>query len=264
MSNIKKYMQLKTQEEKNDIERQLLSKTLSIEKFSLENLIDLISVAKTNLNNEIKDFTSISLDDFNNNLYTSVIKAKNKKIDKLILDYNQGIFNNKIKFENNKIIFDTIRQINKIKLEIDNFAYDIPIDFIIKINCYDGESIRQKIIPFNYNGLFSEYFNLNESNISNYEINNKNNIYFYTCHYNNQIFKLGNEIQLKEEIDYGFEDNKLYFNNDLQYRELLIKYIPSYKNYELDINKKVKSIELLPINDKKNINFNLIKRLVIS
>ena len=86
MSNIKKYMQLKTQEEKNDIERQLLSKTLSIEKFSLENLIDLISVAKTNLNNEIKDFTSIDLDDFNNNLYTSVIKAKNKKIDKLILD----------------------------------------------------------------------------------------------------------------------------------------------------------------------------------
>ena len=112
--------------------------------------------------------------------------------------------------------------------------------------------------------MFSEYFNLNESNISNYEINNKNNIYFYTCHYNNQIFKLGNELQLKEEIDYGFEDNKLYFNNDLQYRELLIKYIPSYKNYELDINKKVKSIELLPINDKKNINFNLIKRLVIS
>ena len=51
MSNIKKYMQLKTQEEKNNIERQLLSKTLSIENFTLENLIDLIGVAKTNLNN---------------------------------------------------------------------------------------------------------------------------------------------------------------------------------------------------------------------
>jgi len=90
MSNIKKYMQLKTQEEKNNIERQLLSKTLSIENFTLENLIDLIGVAKTNLNNEIKDFVNLKNEDYNNNLYVNVIKAKNQKIDKLILDYNEG------------------------------------------------------------------------------------------------------------------------------------------------------------------------------
>ena len=40
-------------------------------------------------------------------------------------------------------------------------------------------------------------------------LNNKNNIYFYTCNYNNQLFKLGNEVYLKEEIDYSFENNKL-------------------------------------------------------
>ena len=72
MSNIKKYMQLKTQEEKNNIERQLLSKTLSIENFTLENLIDLIGVAKTNLNNEIKDFVNLKNEDYNNNLKTTI------------------------------------------------------------------------------------------------------------------------------------------------------------------------------------------------
>lgn len=264
MSNIKKYMQLKTQEEKNNIERQLLSKTLSIENFTLENLIDLIGVAKTNLNNEIKDFVNLKNEDYNNNLYVNVIKAKNQKIDKLILDYNEGLFNNKIEFKDNKIIFDNIKQINNIKLEIDNFNYDVPIDFVIKINCYDGESLKLNIIPFNYDGLFSEYFDISKNNSSSYEINNKNNIYFYTCSYNNQLFKLGNEVYLKEEIDYSFENNKLYFNNDIVYKELLVKYIPSYKNYEFNINKKVKSIELIPLNDKKNINVNFNKRLVIS
>ena len=203
MSNIKKYMQLKTKEEKDNIERQLLSRTLSIDEFSLENLIDLISVAKTNLNNEVKDFINIKNENSLNKLYINIIKAKNKKIDDLILNYNDGIFNNKIEFKDDKIIFDYIRQINKIKLEIDNFDYSIPINFIIKINCYDSETLRLNIIPFNFNGLFSEYFDINKNNTSSYEINNKSSIYFYSCTYSNNIFKLGNEIILKEEIDYS-------------------------------------------------------------
>ena len=78
---IKDFMNLKSKEEKESIERQLLNKKLELKNLNFENLIDLISIAKTNLNNEIEDLFKLEKKDSLNNLFINIIKAKNEKID---------------------------------------------------------------------------------------------------------------------------------------------------------------------------------------
>ena len=146
---IKDFMNLKSKEEKELIERQLLNKKLELKNLNLENLIDLISVAKTNLNSEIDDFLKLDKKDTLNDLFINIIKAKNKKIDKLVLNYNDGISNNKIDFKNNKILFENIKQINKVKIEIENIETDISLSYLLKVNTFDGENLNYNIIIFN-------------------------------------------------------------------------------------------------------------------
>ena len=250
---IKDFMNLKSKEEKELIERQLLNKKLELKNLNLENLIDLISVAKTNLNSEIDDFLKLN-----------IIKAKNKKIDKLVLNYNDGISNNKIDFKNNKILFENIKQINKVKIEIENIETDISLSYLLKVNTFDGENLNYNIIPYNHDGLFSEYFELLKKNKSNFEITNKENIYFYSCIFNDKNFKLGNELNLKYNTDYSFENNKLYFSENIKYDEIIVKYLPSFNSYEVNVNKKVRTIELVALNDKNGIDLKIKKSLVIS
>lgn len=261
---IKEIMNLKTKDEKDEIERQLLTGTLEIDTFSLENLLNLISVAKTNLNSDIEDFLKLEKKDKLNNLYINVIKAKNKKIDELIYKYNDGIIFNKLELKDNKVFFDNITQIKSIKLESDNYKTDFNLSYVIKITTYDGEIINSNIIPYNHNGLFGEYFDLNKNIISSFEITNKDNIYFYSCSFKKNEFKLGNELNLKFDEDYSFENNKLYFSEKVKHEEILVRYLPSFTSYEIEVNKKVRKIELIPLNDKKGIDKNIVKRLVIS
>lgn len=261
---IKDFMNLKSKEEKESIERQLLNKKLELKNLNFENLIDLISIAKTNLNNEIEDLFKLEKKDSLNNLFINIIKAKNEKIDKLILNYNDGISNNKIDFKNNRILFENIKQINKIKIEIENVETDISLSYLLKINTFDGENLNYNIIPYNHDGLFSEYFELIKKNKSNFEITNKENIYFYSCIFNNKIFKLGNELNLKYNVDYSFENNKLYFSENIKHDEIIVKYLPSFNSYEININKKIRTIELIALNDKKGIDYKIKKSLVIS
>lgn len=261
---IKDFMNLKSKKEKELIEKQLLNKKLELKKLNFENLIDLISIAKTNLNSEIDEFLKLEKTDILNNLFINIIKAKNEKIDKLVLNYNNGISNNKIDFKNNKILFENIKQINKVKIEIENIETDISLSYLLKINTFDGEVLNFNIIPYNHDGLFSEYFELIKKNKSNFEITNKENVYFYSCILNGKIFKLGNELKLKYNKDYSFENNKLYFSEDIKYDEIIVKYLPSFNSYEININKKVRTIELIALNDKNGIDYKIKKNLVIS
>ena len=261
---IKDFINLKSKEEKESIEKQLLNKKLELKSLTIENLIDLISIAKTNLNSEIDDFLKVEKADALNNLFINIIKAKNEKIDKLVLNYNNGISNNKIDFKNNKILFENIKQINKVKIEIENIETDINLSYLLKVNTFDGESLSYNIIPYNHDGLFSEYFELIKKNKSNFEITNKENIYFYSCIYNNKIFKLGNELNLKYNKDYSFENNKLYFSENIKFDEIIVKYLPSFNSYEVNIDKKIRTIELIALNDKNGIDQKIKKSLVIS
>lgn len=261
---IKDFMNLKSKEEKELIEKQLLNKKLELKNLNFENLIDLISVAKTNLNSEIDDFLKLDKKDTLNDLFINIIKAKNKKIDKLVLNYNDGISNNKIDFKNNKILFENIKQINKVKIEIENIETDINLSYLLKVNTFDGENLNYNIIPYNHDGLFAEYFELLKKNKSNFEITNKENVYFYSCIFNNKNFKLGNELNLKYNTDYSFENNKLYFSENIKYDEIIVKYLPSFNSYEVNVNKKVRTIELVAINDKNGIDLKIKKSLVIS
>lgn len=262
---IKDYINLKTKEEVDLIEKQLLTKRLEIPEIYLESLIDVISCAKTNLNEEIKDFIELENPPLKTNLFLSVLEAKNKNIDKLVANYNKSIFDNKIEIdETNRKIFDNITSIGKLKLEIDNFNFDNPITYTIRINTYDGEIINYPIIPYSHSGLFKEYFNISEKEVSEFEVTNKENIFFYSCRYDQNGFVLGNELDYKYDKDYFFHENKLVLSEKIRDKEIIATFIPSNTAYEITVNKKIRSIELLPINDKQNIDKRLKKRLVIS
>lgn len=223
----------------------------------------MISVAKTNLNNELNSFINLENKVIKNDLYVNIIKAKNQKIDELIKKYNKGIFSNKLKLENNKITLKNITQINSISLEIDNFNLDFPISFILKVITYDGEIINYNIIPFSHNGLFKEYFELDKKQTSYFKVTNKDNIYFYSCRYDEKKFLLGNEIKLKPNEDYYFENDTLVFDDGLKHKEILAMYLPNKNSYEIKINKKVRFLEIIPVNDKKGLDKKFEKRLVI-
>lgn len=262
------YLIFKSEEEKKDILSYLNEKKLYINDYTLESMTNVISAAKNNLNEELKEISMYKSDFINNRIYTSIIKARNNKINNLIDMYNQSNSYNKIQFVDNKINFQSITTLDNLKLEIDSFNYDIPVNFQLVLYSYDGEIIQRNIIPFNYSGLYSEYINLKESEVPQtiFSVSNKDNIYFYSCNYTENNFSLGNEIKLTKNKDYSFDSNgRLIFDkNTVQHSEILVTYQPNENAYEItDLVKKLYKIELIAINDKMNINVKLKKRLVI-
>lgn len=267
MNLTEQYLIFKSDEEKKDIVNYLNTKQLYINDLTLESMTNVISSAKNNLNEELKELMQYKSDFINSRIYTSIINAQNEKINKLIDMYNQSNSYNKIQFINNVINFSSITTVDNLKLEIENFNYDIPINFELILYSYDGEMIVKNIIPFNYSGLYSEYINIDyDEPISLFSVSNKNNIYFYSCTYNEKGFTLGSEIKLEKNKDYAFDkDGKIVFDkNSMQHKEILIKYQPNENAYEItDIFKRLYKIELTVNNDKMNLNGKFKKRLVM-
>lgn len=265
--DIEQYLVFKSDKEKKDIINYLNTKQLYIDDLTLESMINVVSSAKNNLNEELKELMQYKSDFIKSRIYTSIINAKNEKINKLIDMYNQSNSYNKIQFTNNVINFQNITTVDNLKLEIENFNYDIPMNFQFVMYSYDGEIITKDIIPFNYSGLYSEYIDINLTEPKSiFSVSNKNNIYFYSCTYTEKGFVLGNEIKLEKNKDYDFDGSgKLVFDkNVMQYKEILIKYQPNENAYEItNILKRLYKIELIINNDKMNFNGNFKKRLVM-
>ena len=256
---------LKNQEEKNKIKQMITTKRIDITYLKIETLLNSISSAKVILNENLNNILNLPQELENKNLYNSVIQAQNRKIDKLIDLYNQANTYNKIKFIDNKIQFDKITQLNKVKLEVSNFNYDYPIRYALKTYSYDGEKDIFNIIPFGFDGIFSEYLELEKESVTTFTVNNKTNIYFYSCHYTNKGFELGVPISLEYDLDYVFdEDGKLIIDvSKVNHKEILIKYQPGLNVFNLKINKKVYAVEIIAFNDKLGIDKKINKKLVI-
>lgn len=267
MNLVEQFLVFKSEKEKNDIVNYLNTKELYIDDFTLESMTNVVSAAKNNLNEELKELVQYKSDFVKSRIYTSIINAKNEKINKLIDMYNESNSYNKIQFVNNVINFKNITTVDDLKLEIENFNYDIPMSFQFVMYSYDGEIITKNIIPFNYSGIYTEYINIKtDEPQSIFSVSNKNNIYFYSCHYTEKGFTLGSEIQLKKNKDYSFDNSgKIVFDKDLiQYKEIMVKYQPNENAYELkDIFKRLYKIELIVNNDKMNVNEKFKKKLVM-
>lgn len=267
MDNIEKYLVFKNEKEKKDIIQYLNEKKLFIDDLTMESMINVVSAAKNNLNEELSELANYKSDFFQNRIYASIINAKNQKINNLINMYNQSNSYNKINFKNNIINFNNITTIDNIKLEIDNFNYDIPINFELIFYCYDGEIIKKNIIPFNYSGIYSEYVDLSDPNPQSiFSVANKNNLYFYSCNYSDKGFSLGTEVFLSKNKDYSFDSNGriIFDKNKMEHKQIIVKYQPNENAYEINhLLKRLYKIELIINNDKMDINENLNKRLVL-
>ena len=262
------YLIFKSPEEKKDIINFLNNKQLQIKDLTIESLINIISCAKSNLNEELKKLVAYKPDFINNQVYSSIIDAKNNKISKLVDLYNNSNSYNKLLFKDNTINFSNITTIDSVKLEIDNFSYDIPLNFQLVMYAYDGEIIYRNIIPFNFSGIYSEYIDLknSESSSSLFTVSNKNNIYFYSCVYTKDKFELGRELNLKYNKDYSFdkEGHLIFDKEQTEYDEVVIMYQPNENAFEItNLLKRLYKIELIVDNDKIDINRNFTKRLVL-
>ena len=257
------YFNFKTDKEKSDIKKWITEKEISCDYINIENIINIISCCKTNLNEEISYCLNLQNTKKNNNLFTSIINSKNKKIDNLIDLYNNSNSYNKIYFNDNKIEFSKTNFIKSVKIEFDNFDYFYPISYKMIVHTYDKTIYEYDILPFNYSGLYSEFFD-EEKNESTFKVSNKNTIYIYNCIYNNDYFQLGTELSLKYNYHYTFKDDYLILDRELiTDKQLVIKYQPGENSFEFDLNKKIVKIELKAIDDKLNIEKKIKKKLVI-
>lgn len=253
----------KNEKVKKKIVRWLSNKKIYCNEMKIENLIDIISACKVNLNEEISYCISLGEEEKPNNLYSSLIKAKNIKIDKLIDLYNESNTYNKISFRQNQIVFDRVTYLKKIQLEIDNFKYDYPISYKIEFYSYDGSKEEYNIIPYNYQGLYTEFFP-KEKNKSLFKIANKHNIYIYNCIYNENGFSIGGQLKLTYNKEYGFSNGHLMLDRNLiPYNDIFVKYQPNENSFEFNIDKKIKKIQIVPIYDKLKIDQKIKKRLVL-
>lgn len=257
------FLNFKTKKEKDDIIKWLTLKQISCDEITIENLVNIISSCKNNLNEEIRYCSELT--DFKNNdtLYKNIIYAKNQKISNLIDMYNDSNTYNKIMFKDNVIKFSKTTFIKKIKLDIENFNYDIPIQYKIVFYTYDGEIIEHNIIPYNYNGLFNEYLPKNIDKTT-FKVANKDSIFVYNCIYNYKGFTLGKELKLKRKLQYDFDNGYLIFDrNKIDDEEIFVKYQPNEDAFEFDINKKIVKIELKVMNDKLDSDKKYQKKLVM-
>lgn len=258
------FFNFKSKDEKNKILSWITEKKIECDNMEIENLVDIISCCKTNLNEILTYCMGLQNVEKNNQLFSAMIKGKNKKIDNLIDLYNNANTYNKIYFNNNKILFPKTTFIKSLQIEFENFDFFYPINYKMYIYTYDQMILEYDILPYNYSGLYSEYFD-KDKNESTFKVANKNTIYIYNCLYNEKGFQLGEELKLNYKKQYGFKDDHLILDRELiPYNDLVVKYQPGEENsFKFEINKKIAKIELEAINDKLSLDKKIKKKLVI-
>lgn len=262
--DIENIIKSKSKEEKEKINNMLQTKVINFTSLTREDLINCLSVAKVNLNDMFTNCSNVKYINFSN-INETTIFAKSKKIDEMIEYYNNSNTFTSYTFKNNLISFDTLKKIKKLQFNIENFNYELPLEFKIKIYCSDKFIIEKDIVPFNYNGLYNEFFIPEEKQQSLFKIANKNNVIFYTCVYNNKRFEIGNEIDLEKNKDYSFnKDGYLVINNKfIKNENLLIKYQPTVESFEIEINKMVSKVEIIVNNDLLKVSDQLEKKIEV-
>ncbi|MGL5962843.1 MAG: hypothetical protein ACRCZ2_00355, partial [Fusobacteriaceae bacterium] len=173
---------------------------------------------------------------------------------------------NKTQFsQENKITFEKITTIKRASLEIESFDYETPIDIKLVFNTNDGEVLMYDVIPYDYNGLYKELLVFEEFNTTRFKVANKDNLYFYTCEYGEDYFVMGKEIKLQRRKDYDFDfDGRLVFvGNRLEKQNVVVMYQPNENAYEIPLDKKLISVDLVIENDFTNFAKNKTKRLVV-
>lgn len=260
------FLSLLSDNEKDKIKKWLSTKKIEIDEITIDEMINSMSSLKQLLNEEISYCSMLSDIDFNINLSSALISAKETKIDKLIDIYNNSNTYNKTKFnEKNEINFEKITTLKKVSLEIDDFDYETPVKISIIFTTHDGEIITKDIIPYNYNGLYKELIKTSEFTTTKFKVANKDNIYFYTCEVGKDYFVMGKEIKLTLKKDYDFDlDGRLVFvGSRLSNQHIVMMYQPNENAYEIDINKKITGVALNFENDITGFVKNKEKRLVI-
>ncbi|MGL5716655.1 hypothetical protein [Cetobacterium sp.] len=262
--DIENIIKSKSKEEKEKIAKMLETKVIDFTSLTREDLINCISGAKVNLNDMFSNCSNLKTINFSN-VNEATIFAKSQKIDNMISYYNNSNTFTTYTFKNNLVTFDTLKKIKKLQLNIENFNYELPLEFKIKIYCSDKSVIEEDIVPFNYNGLYNEFFIPTEKIISTFITSNRNNILFYSCLYTNKKFEIGNELDLEKNKDYSFnKEGKILINNKfIKNENLLIKYQPTTEAFEIEINKMVSKIELIISNDLLKVEDQLEKKIEV-
>lgn len=265
-NTVEYFLRITNSYEKAKIKRWLTERKIEIDEITLSDLCNSISCLKQIINEELKYCSGIIKPEINKNLSAALVAAKENKIDKLIDIFNNNNTYNKTQFSSeNKISFDKITTIKKASLEIENFDYECPITISLTFNTNDGEVITSDIIPYDYNGLYKELVEFKELKTSRFKVANKNNIYFYTCDFGDGYFVMGKEVKLTigKDYDYDLDGYLVFMGSRLENQNIVLMYQPNENAYEIDIDKKLVSVELSIENDFTGFTTNKIKRLVV-
>ncbi|MGL6101025.1 MAG: hypothetical protein ACRC0G_15560 [Fusobacteriaceae bacterium] len=260
------FLRISNSEDKKKIKKWINEKAIEISDVTLPDLCNSISCLKQILNEEIKFCSGITKPEINKNLSSALITAKENKIDKLVDIFNNNNTHNKTQFsQENKITFSKITTIKKASLEIESFDYENPVEIQFVFNTNDGEVLVFDIIPYDYNGLYKELLVFEEFNKTKFKVANKENIYFYTCDCGEGYFVMGKEIKLQRKKDYDYDlDGRLVFTGGrLEGQNIIIMYQPNENAYEIELGKKLISVELIVKNDFVDFMKNKTKRLVV-
>lgn len=262
--DIENIIKSKSEEEKQKINKMLESGYIECEELTKEDLINCLSSAKVNLNGMFSSCLNLTEINFTNFNETTIF-SKSKKIDDMITFFNNSNTFTTFTFKNNLITFDTLKKIKKLQFNIENFNYELPLEFKIKIYCSDKTVIEKDVIPFNYNGLFNEFFKLDDKIKSLFKVSNKNNVIFYSCTYSNKSFEIGNDLKLEKNKDYHInkESNIVLNKKFIKNENILAKYQPTTEAFEIDINKMVSKVELIINNDLLKISDQLEKKIEV-
>lgn len=265
-NTIEYFLRITNNKEKEKIKKWLTEKKIKIDEITLSDLCNSISCLKQTINEEVKYCSGITKPEINKNLSAALVAAKESKIDNLVDIFNNNNTYNKTQFsEENKISFDKITTVKKASLEIENFDYECPITISLVFSTNDGEVVAADIIPYDYNGLYKELVEFKELNKSKFKVANKNNIYFYTCDFGDGYFVMGKEIKLIKGKDYDYDLNGylVFIGSRLENQNIILMYQPNENAYEVKIDKKLVSVDLVIENDFTGFTTNKIKRLVV-
>ncbi|MGL4999484.1 MAG: hypothetical protein ACRC5T_10995 [Cetobacterium sp.] len=250
-----KYILSQEEGNKRHILSMLENKEVYIKTLSFDALSNAISSAKNILNEELAsclDFKDVE----SSNLYEQLILAKSEKIDKMIDLYNISSTLNSFKFKDGKIVFDSLKKVKTVKLYLEGFNYDYPINFVLKITKSNGTIVEEVIVPFDYKGVYTEIIKIKENeNFSLTKPSNRDNILFYNCILTNETFQIGNLLNYKLREHYSF-NKEGYIEIDskrVPEKVVLLRYQPNSSFFELNINDIVSEIGIFPINDDLNI-----------
>lgn len=261
---LNKILKVKSEIEKTKIKSWLSTGNIIIDLLTREELVNAISSSKQLLNEILNVLKSKKTDDYVFNFKVNSIKSYNNKIDQLIDYYNNSDMYNKIKFTDNNINFSIPRLLEEINLEIKNINYNYPIDIKLKFTKDTSEIYEEYVIPYNYNGIYQEYFNTTK-NKTLFKVSDISMLYFYSCTYNSNGLNVGNILDYKLNKDYFIDENGFLFfdRNIIGNNEIIIKYIPAYDGYDIKINGKISKVEMIIENDFLNIVTFSEKNLII-